>query len=379
MTALALGCFERERGEPPAPAPTPAALERAEATTRHLRARGPMWSGAVEGESARDPLADVLPSQQVPQRLAFSGQRFAFLRDAEVSVYRTWDFRELAQFNVADGRNLVSVAGSGFLALGSDALYRYTEADAFPEALPRAVRIGPTTLLPSSVYPEQFWLAYEGIAKLARFDFGVEPITSPLDVITWTELPGFDFNALLGFGDGSFVYTVPDGLARVGPDGQRERLPSPELAGRVWRLLRTSRRDEVWAVTERHVYLLELRDLPWPLERFELPPHVVAVASAERELAILSLERLEPAAAGLRVDIHHRDKGHLTALRVHDLAPPSGDAGAEPAFRPEVALASGGVPLVALSGYGVHVYDWSTGSERFSLARVAQNLATPAE
>lgn len=266
-----------------------------------------------------------------------------------------------ARFRAPGARNVAGLTGGGFLIAADDHLLRLSHAERRPERLPRAPRLGPTTIIPSRIESEQFWLYYSGIAELPRFDLGGPPRIASLPMLEWTELFEFDRHALLGLGDGSFVYTTADGLRRIDVEGRRERLPHPELAGRVWALGRDQRLDRVWAATEQHLYRLHVRERVSVLERFELGPHPVALAAEEGTAVILRIEHLTPLAVRGVIDVFSGGAPAPRVVRLDpDAAPSAPDAGAAPRFQPEVAL-SVKDGLVAACGFGLQVHDYRRG------------------
>jgi hypothetical protein len=186
-------------------------------------------------------------------------------------------------------------------------------------------------------------------------------------MLDWTELFEFDRRALLGLGDGSFVYTTADGLRRIDVEGRRERLPHPELGGRVWALGRDQRLDRVWAATERHLYLVHVREQASVLRRFELGPYPVGLAADEGTVAILRVESLAPTTARAVVDVYLDGVAPPRVVRLEPDAAGDADAGAAPRFQPEVAL-SVQDGLVAVCGFGLQVHDYRRGV-RVSLGR----------
>jgi hypothetical protein len=380
MSALALTLCSSCRGEgivsrqPPAIAEVEAtrATGSARVITQALRSRSE-FEATGEGSNGRDPLARVEPPEQPGQSLAFSRHRFAAIENETLVVMTVPDFTSVATISVPDARNVISPVGGGFLVAGRDAVYRMSELDRRAERLPRAPRLGPTTMLPSLIDAQQFWLSYEGIPTLPLFDLGAEPRTSPLLVVGWTPLPAFDRRALLAFGDGSVVYTVPDGLHRIDAEGRHERLPMAEIAGRVWRLARSSRWDRVWAAARDHVYLLTARGAPVTLQRIDLPPHAVAVASFDRKLAVLSVEGMQADFARLRLDVHTQGAGPAQVFRANDFPGPTGGVRGTARFLPELAFAPPG-DLLAVRGFGLHVFDWQRGTQIYP-APPPQNLA----
>lgn len=328
--------------------------------------------GGAEAAPPPDPVDRVLPHEQPLQRIAFTRYRLAWLDGDELSVRRLGDMQEVARIAAHGAQNVVALVGGGFLSLGRDRIQRVSGVEKRAERFARAPRLGPTTLLPSSQNAEQFWLYYEGIPRLPLFDLASEPIADPaagvgpsLPPLEFTELAGFDRRALLGFGDGSMLYTTAEGLARIDPERRRERLPLSEIAGRVWRLARSVRQDQVWAATAQHLYRIEARAQARIIERLELPPHPLALASAGRELALLSIETVSDESAALRVDVYtSRADGavHRRVLRFDDHPSRAGGAGLSARFLPEVALSPSG-ELVAAAGFGLHVYDWGSGRQ----------------
>jgi hypothetical protein len=329
---------------------------------------------APEGAPESDPLAALSPPDQPVQRLAFSRGRLAWLDADELWVFELDGFGVASHFLARGARNVVGLTGGGFLIAGRDHVQRLSGAERRPELFPRAPRIGPTTVIPSRHDSEQFWLYYEGIVRLPLFDLGAPPLIASLPMLGWTELYEFDRRALLGLGDGSFVYTTLDGLRRIDVEGRREHLPSAELAGRVWALGRDARLDRVWAATEQHLYLLHVRERVETLRRFELPPHPVALAAEAGTAAVLSVARRTAAATFLRVDVYA--DGALTSrvVRCDAASPPAGDAGLEPRFEPELEL-SVADGLVAINAYGLQVFDYRWGVRKYLREAGAQKLA----
>jgi hypothetical protein len=263
--------------------------------------------------------------------------------------------------------------GGGFLLAGRDHVFRLSGVDERPELFARAPRLGPTAILPSNQEAEQFWLFYQGITKLPQLDLAEPAVAGYLPVTSWLDLVDFDRRALLGFGDGSVVYTVPDGLRRIDSEGHREHLPAPELAGRVWALSRSRRRDQVWAMTPHHAYLVTARGAAETVARLELPPRPVAVAAQGSELGLLSVESVDDDVFRLRIDVYSRANA-LRVLRFNARRPPRGDAGLDAALQPEIAWSASG-DLLAVSAFGLHVFDWRRELSLFPAASGAQKLA----
>lgn len=168
--------------------------------------------------------------------------------------------------------------------------------------------------------------------------------------------------ALLGVGDGSFVYSTSDGLRRIDVEGRREHLQDPELAGRLWALGRDQRLDRVWAATDRHLYLLHVRERSQTLRRFELPPHSLALAAEAGTVAVLSIESFAPAAALLRVDVFVDGDAPPNVLRFR--APALTATAALPRFEPELEL-SAAAELVAVNAHGRQVFDYRRGVRKY--------------
>jgi len=364
-------CREASRtvGAPPvtevssSPAPSGASLARAELSEREP---------SPEADAARD----LTPPDAPHQRLAFSRGRLAWLRSDELRVWSLADLSLASQFRAPGARNVVALTGGGFLVAGDEHLYRLSPADQRPELLPRAPRLGPTLIIPSRLESEQFWLYYAGIAELPRFDLGGPPRIAALPMLDWTELFEFDRRALLGLGDGSFVYTTVDGLRRIDVEGRREPLPHPELAGRIWALARDERLDRVWAVTEQHLYLLHVRERVQVLRRFELGPHPVALAADAGTVAVLRIDRLEPREVRAIVDVFVEGAAPPRVVRL-DADPPAADAGLPPRFLPEVAL-SASEGWLAATGFGLQVHDYRRGVRVSPREPDAQKLAPAA-
>lgn len=355
---LSLGC-RTTSGEGRAAESRAAALRPPETEVRHEAPsrRAPLEGQRSEVRPPADPLERLLPPEHPPQRLAFSRYRLAALIAERLVVRRLGDLEVVADVPVPDGRNVTALVGGGFLVLGRDHVQRLSGIERRAELLPRAPRLGPTTLIASAQESEQFWLHYEGIPQLAAFDLSLSPLGTGLPVRAFIELPESDHRALLGQGDGGFVYTTAAGLARIDAGGRHEMLPAPELGGQVWRLARTARRDQVWAATLQHVYRVGVRGAATVLERRELPPHPLALASSASGLGVLSVEGRSERALRLRIDVFPRGSEEVHVLRF-DAGPeerPDGGAGAS--FAPELALAPER-DLLAVHGYGLHIFDW---------------------
>jgi hypothetical protein len=336
--------------------------------------RAPANGAAPEGAPARDPLERVEPLEHTSQRLAFSRERLAWLRRGEVWVFGLPDLALVTRFRSPDARNVVALTGGGFLIAAQDHLQRLSAGERRPELLPRAPRIGPTTIVASRHEAAQFWLYYEGIASLPRFDLAAPSGVASLPVQSWTELPEFDRRALLGAGDGSFVYTTADGLRRIDVEGRRESLPQPELAGRIWALAPDVRLDRVWAATEQHLYLLHVRERAATITRHELPRHPVALASDAGTVAVLSVEALSASSARLRVDVYERGAANARVVHFVAGAPADPDAGAAALLRPAIALDAAGA-LFAVDAWGLQVHDYRRGVRLYPADQAAQKLA----
>ncbi len=344
------------------------------------RLRSSLGQGSLSSEAApaRDGRLDrVVPPEHPGQRLAFSRQRLAWLDGELLRVLTLGNFSLATSFRVAGARNVIGLVGGGFLIVGQDHVLRLSGADRRPEAFPRVPRIGPTTVIGSNQDSEQFWLYYEGILKLPRFDLSEPTLVASQPILDWTELVAFDRRALLAFGDGSFIYTVPDGLRRIDSEGRREHLPKPELAGRIWALGRAARRDQVWAATEQHLYLLKARSLAETVERSELAPHPVALATLGGAVAVLSVAGEDETRVLLRVDFYGRGATGFNVLRFSAVAPAPPDGGPRAALEPEIAWCSSGEWL-AVNAFGLTVYDARRGVRMFPPASDAQKLAPTA-
>jgi hypothetical protein len=314
----------------------------------------PPVSLAAEGEARR--AARVEPVEYVSQRLAFTRQRFAYLRGSEVVVYQQSDFAEVARFTVEDGSNLVGVLGDDFLALGRERIQRLSAHEQRAERLPRAPRLGLTTIWPSPRESSEFWLEYEGVPSLAQFDLeqATEGVLLPRSFIT---LPDFDRRALVVLSDTSVVYSTVDGLRRVLAEQPVEPLLVPELEGPIWRLLAADTPDRLWALTRFAAVLVALRPRPMVLERVELVANTVAAVAQGSRLALLAYEG-DPFDRQLRVDVREIGRREAWTLRWRDVAERVG--GEARPWPPELALAPR-APLVALGANQVSVHDFERG------------------
>jgi hypothetical protein len=309
---------------------------------------------AFEGERPRR--SRVEPVEYVSQRLAFTRQRFAYLHGPEVIVHRLDDFAEVARFRVDDASNLVAVLGSDFLALGRDRVHRLSAHEQRAELLPRAPRVGLTTLWPSPRESEQFWLQYEGAPQLGAFDLkqASEGTLLPTGFIP---LPDFDRRALVVLKDTSVLYTAPDGLRRSVGSAPAERIVLPELAGPIWRLLHADTPDRAWVLTPFHADLVALRPQPSLVERIELQPSTVAAASEGARLALVAVDG-EPSAGKLRIDVREIGRREPWTLYWIDAAVPA--ASSSRRWPLELALAPR-APLLGLGANEVSVHDFARG------------------
>jgi hypothetical protein len=275
-------------------------------------------------------------------------------------VFELEGFGEVTRFRSPDARNVVGLTGGGFLIATRDHVQRLSDQERRPELFPRAPRIGPTTIFPSRHESEQFWLYFEGIDRLPRFDLGAPPRVASLPMLDSTELVEFDRGALLGVGDGSFIYTTADGLRRIDVEGRPEHLAQPELAGRVWALGRDSRLDRVWAATAQHLYLVHVRERASTLLRLEIGPHPVALAAEEGRAALLSVESVTREQTRLRIDLYAAAPERPPTLHLQASPPNAPDAGGGTELRPEIALDTAH-DLVAVNAFGLQVWDFRRG------------------
>ena len=326
-----------------------------------------------EGAPGRDPLELLSPPDHPNQRLAVSADRLAWLDGEELRVFSLPALAAVTHFRAPDARNVVALTGGGFLITARDHVQRLSARERRPELFPHAPRIGPSTIIASRQESTQFWLYYAGIPLVPRFDLGAPPRIASLPMLDWTELFAFDRRALLGLGDGSFVYTVSDGLRRIDVEGRREHLPSAELGGRVWGLVRDARLDRVWAATEQHLYLVHVRERAELSRRVELPQHAVALGSDDGAVAVLSVERWVERDLVLRVDLDVPGTSAPLVFRLDARAPEKGDAGRDPVFEPELALCSER-GMFAVSAFGLQVYDFRR-SVRLYPPDLSQKLA----
>lgn len=319
----------------------------------------PPASLAGEGEHRRAPRVE--PVEYVSQRLAFTRHRFAYLRDAEVIVHGLDDFAEVARFTVDDASNLAAVLGDDFVALGRERIHRLSAHEQRAEMLPRAPRVGLTTLWPSPLESEQLWLEYEGVPRLVAFDLKhtSEGMLLPTGFVA---LDDFDRRALVLLRDTSVVYSAPDGLRRVlavgaVPAAVPERIVVPELAGPVWRLLAADQPERLWVLTTFHADLIELRPVLRRLERIELSPGTVTATSAGTRLALLVSEG-EPSDRRLLIEVREIGRPEPWTVRWLDAEAPTSTSGRPWPLELELAPRR---PLVALGGRGVSVHDFLRG------------------
>lgn len=355
----------REAVQALAPSADPASEPNRDAGPRAPGSRAasvsPRFPSSAEGSRRRRRFEAFLPPQFPHQTLAFSRFRFARLEGEEVRVLSLEDFRPAARFEVVGASALVSLVGGSFLALGGDHVHRLSPLDWQARRFARAPRLGPTALLPSPEQSLYFSLYYWGISKLALFDLGQEEkrteLHGLLSVRAFRELPDFDSTALVRLRDDSLVYTAPGGLKRVDRRGKAHWLRAPELDGRVWALAPAGRVDQAWAATPTHAYRLSVRGQPEVVERWELPPRVVAFSAARTSVAWLSVERPGIDSLGLRVDVVSRKEPRHRALRFSERAI---DAAGRPSVRrlaPELRLSRRG-SWVAVRGREIRVFDW---------------------
>lgn len=351
--AMSAGCRDRQ------PETRPSPIEPGRASPS-LRGRAPSAAdrGAAleEGAPRRDPLEHLAPPEQPSQRIAISAERLAWLDGERLRVLALPQLSEITSFSSPESRNVVALTGGGFLIAARDNVQRLSPRDERPELFPHAPRIGPTTIIASRHESTQFWLHYAGISLVPRFDLGAPTRIASLPLLDMTELIDFDRRALLGLGDGSFVYTARDGLRRIDVEGRPEHLPSPELAGRIWGLSSDARLDRVWAATASHLYLIHVRERAESLRRIELPGHAVALGSDEGAVAVLTVERWLQRDLRLRVDVVLPEAPQPLVFRLDARMPERADASPVPGLDPEIVL-SRARGLVAVGAFGLHVYD----------------------
>lgn len=370
LAAVALaGCRERQ----PEARPNRAEPGRASALLRG-RAVKAAGEGAQleEGAPRRDPLERLAPPDQPSQRIAISGDRLAWLDGERLRVLSLPDLVEVTSFRSTDARNVAALTGGGFLIAARDNVQRLSARDERPELFPHAPRLGPTTIVASRHESTQFWLHYASISLVPRFELGAPARVASLPMLDMTELLDFDRRALLGLGDGSFVYTAPDGLRRIDVEGRPEHLPSAELAGQIWALSPDARLDRVWAASARHLYLVHVRERAETLRRMELAAHPVALGSDDGAAAVLSVERWLDGDLRLRVDLMLPERPEPLVFRLETRAPERADA-STPALEPEILL-SRDRGLVAIGAFGLHVYDFRR-NVRLYPSDLAQKLA----
>ena len=333
-------------------------------------------AGAESAPLDRDPR--LLPPDRPLQHLAFSEQRLAQLSGNELLLRPMSDLRRVTHIAMPGARNVVAGVGGDFVAAGSDHVYRVANLDNSAEVLAPVPRLGPTTILPGADSSDHFWLLYEGIPKLPEFDLQETLIAPYVSVLSWTQLSEFDGRAISNPGDGSFIFTAPDGLRRVSAEGKTQKVVAPSLGERVWRLLPARGRGTVWAATPYDLQLLQRVSGPprsgapsdaWEClsaQRIELPAHALALSAQGRDLAVLAVESFEATRARLRIEVYRQGGEERRVLRFDEPVPSSADAGAAgaPEFAPELALAPG-QPWVAVYAFGLSVFDWRTGARLF--------------
>ncbi|HEU4578331.1 MAG TPA: hypothetical protein VFS67_08755 [Polyangiaceae bacterium] len=338
----------------------------------------PASQRAPAGERApieRDPR--LLPPDRPLQHLAFSEQRLAQLSGDELLLRRMPDLRGVKRIGTPGARNLVAGVGGDFVAAGSNHVYRVAQLDDSAEVLAPVPRLGPTTILPGADSSDHFWLLYEGIPRLPEFDLQETVIAPYVSVLSWTQLSEFDGRAISNPGDGSFIFTTPGGLRRVSAEGRTQRVVAPSLGERVWRLLPASGAGMFWAATPYDLQLLQRMSgaqrsaapsADWECQsaqRIELPRYAVALSAQGRDLAVLAVESFEPTRARLRIELYRQGSDERRVIRFDEAVPAPADGGAPvPEFAPELALAPG-QPWVAVSGFGLSVFDGRTGARLF--------------
>jgi hypothetical protein len=87
----------------------------------------------------------------------------------------------------------------------------------------------------------------------------------------------------------------------------------------------------------------------------------------------LSVESVDDEVFRLRIDVYSM-ANPLRVLRFNAARAPGGDAGAEAALEPEIAWSASG-DLLAVSAFGLHVFDWRRELSLFPPASGAQKLA----
>ena len=126
-------------------------------------------------------------------------------------------------------------------------------------------------------------------------------------------------------------------------------------------------------MTPHHAYLVAARGAAETVARIELPPRPVAVAAQASELALLSVESVDDEVFRLRIDVYSKATA-LRVLRFHARPPLSGDTDANTALEPEIAWSESG-DLLAVSAFGLRVFDWRRELSLFPPASGVQKLA----
>jgi hypothetical protein len=311
----------------------------------------------LRGErTARDPSWFIIPPEQPWQVLALSGTRLGVLEGAVLVVRSLPDLRVLSRIRVPGARNVVAAADGAFLVADNEHVYRLAETEVRAEIEPRLPRLGPTSMLPHPERGDLFWARYEGVPELFEFSLGSPAAFGNAALVASIQLRGFDGRALLGLGDGSFLYSSAGGLERRYEDARIEHLALPELSGEIWGLGPGTGFDQVWAVTSRHIYALVVRAPLVVRQRWELPLHSVALASRGGKAFVLAVDRVEKTRFQLRIESYALGAEQRSGQRF-EVDVMARDAGPGAGFLPQLALSPGGEWL-AVNAFGPELFDW---------------------
>jgi hypothetical protein len=311
----------------------------------------------LRGErTPRDPSWFIVPPEQPWQLVALSGTRLGVLEDGVLVVRSLPELRVLARIRVHGARNVVAAADGAFLVADSEHVYRLAETEVRAEIEPRLPRLGPTSILPHPERGDLFWARYEGVPELFEFSLGSPAAFGNAALVASIQLRGFDARALLGLGDGSFLYSSAGGLERRYEDARIEHLSHPELGGEIWGLGPGASADEVWAVTSRHIYALVVRAPLVVRQRWELPSHPVALVSRGGEAFVLAVDSVEKARFHLRIESYALGAEQRSVQRF-DVDVTTSDAGPGAGFLPQLALSPGGEWL-AVNTFRPELFDW---------------------
>jgi hypothetical protein len=290
LLSVVLGACDRDRPRrPPRPAGPAASV-----------AANPQWAdgGPLPRPSAvpsallelRARRLELTPRSVPAERIAFGHGRLGQLTHDALVVRDSHGFQVVVELPVEAPRRLVGLGDGSLLAAGRERVLRLPKGATRPEEHGRVTLFADSTVLPDARDPQRLWVAHPGDRTLYLHQLKAGGAAGMLPFDQLLPVEGCDGRGLTTLGDGSFACTTSAGLRHFWPEGKRVDLSLPAARGAVWRLLPTSRIDQVWMAREQgKLDLYQLGTTAGLLRTLALRDQPIDIAARGKSVAVVSV------------------------------------------------------------------------------------------